>query len=31
MKAEYENGILQIALPKKEEAIVKPPREIKIS
>ncbi|MDD2346613.1 MAG: Hsp20/alpha crystallin family protein [Bacteroidales bacterium] len=31
IKAEYENGILQIALPKKEEAIIKPPREIKIS
>lgn len=31
IKAEYENGILQIALPKKEEAIVKPPREIEIS
>lgn len=31
IKAEYENGILQIALPKKEEAIVKPLREIEIS
>lgn len=31
IKAEYANGILQIALPKKEEAIVKPPKEIKIS
>ncbi len=31
IRAEYENGILQLALPKKEEAIVKPPKEIKIS
>lgn len=31
IKAEYSNGILSIHLPKKEEAIQKPPRSIKIS
>ncbi len=29
--ASYENGVLTVALPKKEEAVVKPNREIKIS
>ncbi len=31
IKAVYTNGILSIHLPKKEEAIQKPPRSIKIS
>ena len=31
IKAEYNNGVLSIHLPKKEEAIQKPPRNIKIS
>ncbi|WP_378178827.1 Hsp20/alpha crystallin family protein [Aquimarina sp. SS2-1] len=31
IKAEYTNGVLSIHLPKKEEAIQKPPRSIKIS
>lgn len=31
IEARYENGILTVNLPKKEEAIVKPVREIKIS
>ena len=30
IKAEYQNGILQIEIPKKEEAKVKPQREIEI-
>ncbi len=31
IKAEYTNGVLSVHLPKKEEAIQKPPRSIKIS
>ena len=31
IKAEYNDGVLSIHLPKKEEAIQKPPRSIKIS
>ncbi|GAB4512509.1 MAG: Hsp20/alpha crystallin family protein [Allomuricauda sp.] len=31
IKAEYKEGVLSIHLPKKEEAIQKPPRSIKIS
>ncbi|MFD2563042.1 Hsp20/alpha crystallin family protein [Aquimarina rubra] len=31
IKAEYTNGVLSIHIPKKEEAIQKPPRSIKIS
>ena len=31
IKATHENGILSIVVPKKEEAVVKPAREIKIS
>ena len=31
IKAEYENGILQIEIPKKEEAKVKPQREIEVA
>ncbi len=31
IKAEYKDGVLSIHLPKKEEAIQKPPRTIKIS
>jgi len=31
IKAEYSDGVLSIHLPKKEEAIQKPPRSIKIS
>ena len=31
IKAKYENGILRIMIPKKEEAKPLPPRQIKIS
>ena len=31
IKANYENGVLKIAIPKKEESKVKPPRKINIS
>ena len=30
MKAKYENGLLQLAIPKKEEAKQKPPKQIQI-